>query len=454
MVAEVVKTLRILSRPLRRQFWWPTPKQKATDAPGVVLVSLDDLKEHERRALAKVLSHYKAQPLVDTSLPRDHIDEHLEAEDAWESLYRALVLTARTGWASWRLLSGRTSLAQHLCESDDLARLHLRLMSGKCLTHLGTLHSKRVPTIRRIGKFLRGLESRPYELWLIARRQKVAYLPATLPLPDEPLTIEEVSNMAARRPYFLPKSSMVEKFPKPAGTFRVMTYNVHSCIGLDGRISLRRIAEVLHQHEPDFVALQELDDGCKRTNGRRQLDELKKLWPAEGEFFPLVRMRGGRYGIGYLSRLPVVETDPLLLPPADQVLPQEARGLQRVTIQLPDGSLLDIYNTHLGLTLKERRAQIKALLKLPMAPDRGQILTGDFNCRPTSKEYRRLTRSWQPTQSNPAKTWFGTFPVRHLDYCFYRGEMKVAQSYVPRNSLTRLASDHLPLITDFKYGDK
>ena len=116
--------------------------------------------------------------------------------------------------------------------------------------------------------------------------------------------------------------------------------------------------------------------------------------------------------------------------------------------------MLDIYNTHLGLTLKERRAQIKALLKLPMAPDRGQILTGDFNCRPTSKEYRRLTRSWQPTQSSPAKTWFGTFPVRHLDYCFYRGEMEVAQSYVPRNSLTRLASDHLPLITDFKYGDK
>ena len=451
MVAEVVKTLRILSRPLRRQFWWPSPKRKATEQPGVVLVSLDDLKEHERRALSKLLSHYKAQPLMDDSLPRDHIDEHLEAESNWESLYRALVLTSRTAWASWRLLSGRTSLAQHLCESDDLARLHLRLMNGKCLTHLGTLHSKRVPTIRRIGNFLRGLESRPYELWIIARHQKVAYLPASLQLPDEPLTVEEVSRMAARRPYFLPKSSMVEKFPKPPGTVRIMTYNLHSCIGLDGRISLRRIAEVLHQHDPDFVALQELDQGCKRTGGRDQLAELKRLWPSEGEFFPLVRMRGGRYGIGFLSRLPVKESDPQLLPSADQMLPQEARGLHKITLELPTGDLLDVYNTHLGLTLKERRAQIRALLKLPLSSDRAQILTGDFNCKPTSPEYRRLARAWQPTQSNPAKTWFGTFPVRHLDYCFYRGDIEVAQSYVPRNSLTRLASDHLPLITDFKF---
>ncbi|MFA7483605.1 MAG: endonuclease/exonuclease/phosphatase family protein [Vulcanimicrobiota bacterium] len=449
MIAEVVKTFNLLTRPLHRQFWLPSRSGAATDQPGVVLISVDDLTEREEIRLQRLLSNYRIQPLLDSKLPPNHIDEHLDPESFWESLYRAGMLTGFTVSRARLLMSGRVSLAVHICEIDDLARLHFRLMEGKPITHIGTLATDRATRIRRLGKFLRGLETRPYELWLIARNQKRAYLPAVLPLPEEPLTVDEVYQMATRRPYLDPDTHAVEKLPKLPGTLRIMTYNVHSGIGLDGRLSLRRIAEVLHKYDPDFVALQELDLGCRRTRGKDQLDELKNLWPSEGEFFPLVRMKGGRYGIGYLSRLPIKSCNSQLLPSVAQMLPQEARGIQKITVELPDQSQLDIWNTHLGLTLKERRAQIKALLKLTFE-SRAQILTGDFNCRPRSKEYRMISRAWQPTQHNPAKTWFGTFPVRHLDYCFFRGEIRVVQSYVPKNSLTRLASDHLPLITDFQ----
>jgi endonuclease/exonuclease/phosphatase family metal-dependent hydrolase len=450
MIAEVLKTFRVLSRPMRRQFWWPEKHIEATERPGVVLVSLDDLKEWERRPLLKALAHYKLQPLANHCLPRDQVDEHLEPDPPWASWYRAFILFAKTWSSAWRLLSGRTSLAQHLCESDDLARLHIRVLNGKCFCHIGTLHTKRVQTIKRIERFLRGHERRPYELWIVMRQQNQALLPAYLPLPEEPLTVEEVVEMAVRRPNFEPETQTAKRVPKPPGVLRIMSYNVHSGFGLDGRLSLRRIAEVLHQYDPDFVALQELDVGCKRSERKHQLEELQKLWPSDGGFLPLVRMRGGRYGIGFLSRLPVLEATPLILPTAEQILPQEARGVQKVTVSLANGSQMDIFNTHLGLTLKERRAQLKGLLKLEFDSSRAQVLTGDFNCGSSSKEYRLISRSWQPTQANPLKTWFGTFPVRHLDYCFFRGDLSVEQTIVPRDTLTRLASDHLPLITDFK----
>ena len=39
---------------------------------------------------------------------------------------------------------------------------------------------------------------------------------------------------------------------------RVMTYNIHHAEGLDGKVDLERIANVLRQSNADVIALQEL----------------------------------------------------------------------------------------------------------------------------------------------------------------------------------------------------
>jgi hypothetical protein len=52
---------------------------------------------------------------------------------------------------------------------------------------------------------------------------------------------------------------------KRRNTLRIMTYNVHSCVGMDGRLSTSRIARIISQCRPDIVALQELDVGRGRT---------------------------------------------------------------------------------------------------------------------------------------------------------------------------------------------
>lgn len=47
---------------------------------------------------------------------------------------------------------------------------------------------------------------------------------------------------------------------------RIVTWNVHRCVGSDRRLDVDRIAAALAQLNPDIVALQELD---ARTRGSK-----------------------------------------------------------------------------------------------------------------------------------------------------------------------------------------
>ena len=50
-------------------------------------------------------------------------------------------------------------------------------------------------------------------------------------------------------------------------TVRLMTYNVHRCVGVDRKLDIDRVADVIAACRPDVVALQELDVGRARTRG-------------------------------------------------------------------------------------------------------------------------------------------------------------------------------------------
>jgi endonuclease/exonuclease/phosphatase family metal-dependent hydrolase len=48
---------------------------------------------------------------------------------------------------------------------------------------------------------------------------------------------------------------------------RILSYNAHSCLGMDGSLSPQRIARVIAPCQPDIVCLEELDVGRVRTQG-------------------------------------------------------------------------------------------------------------------------------------------------------------------------------------------
>ncbi len=447
MIAELRRFFRHLSKPLGRAFWWPGKSSEHNDAPGVLLVSLSEVDETTYRRLLKRFRHYQTHPLLDSTRPEDR---GLDKPDSGLSVaYRMIVFVTRTA-TSWReLAKGKLSWAVHLCECDGLARAHQAVMLGLPFHHLGDLRGRRWRELRHLERLIRTLDHRHYEVWLIFRDRRQAYVPASLALPEVPLKVGELQLLARTRTQPIPTVSGFTRLPPEPGVLRLMSYNVHSCVGLDGRLSVRRIAEVLERYSPHFVALQELDSVCRRSGFRDQLRELSNLWPSEAYFFAAMPKARGEYGLGCLSRLPVKAWRGHRLPRARATAAgTEPRVAVEARIQWEDGETVTIVNTHLGLTRSDRMAQLEGLEAiLDNAPGR-LLLLGDLNCPPRSPEIARLLQRLRHVAPSTPKTWFGAFPVRVLDYAMQREAGSVVKSFVPIDGLTVVASDHLPLIVD------
>ena len=205
-------------------------------------------------------------------------------------------------------------------------------------------------------------------------------------------------------------------------TVRVMTYNVHSCVGLDGRLSISRVARVLAQCDADVIALQELDVQKSRTGFGDQAFELAQKLGMAVHFHPAFSIAMEQYGDAILSRLPTRLVRASSLPADPSGRRGEPRGALWVEVDCGDWEL-QLINTHLGLRSLERLAQVEELLgsKWIGSPQcRGPtVLCGDLNAGPASVEYRRLTERFRDVQrlqkgSRPRNTWYSTFPTRRI----------------------------------------
>ena len=56
--------------------------------------------------------------------------------------------------------------------------------------------------------------------------------------------------------------------------FKIVSYNVRHCEGMDGKLDVARIADVLNRQHPRFAALQELDKKTERSKGIDEPEEL------------------------------------------------------------------------------------------------------------------------------------------------------------------------------------
>ena len=239
--------------------------------------------------------------------------------------------------------------------------------------------------------------------------------------------------------------------------FRLLTYNVRRCLGVDGELSTQRIARVIASCRPDIVALQELDVGRARTARVDQAQEIAAALNMRAYFHPALKLFEELYGDAVMTALPseLIKADSL---PSFRGL--EPRGAIWIKVSV-GGNSLHLVNTHLGLTSLERRAQVQALLGpewIGSIPDyRHLILTGDFNCIPRSRTYRRLTSILIDGQAQKAVRLSNTYPsgmpLLRIDYVFLTKFVHVAEMAPIRTPESRLASDHLPLQADLHLSD-
>jgi endonuclease/exonuclease/phosphatase family metal-dependent hydrolase len=241
---------------------------------------------------------------------------------------------------------------------------------------------------------------------------------------------------------------------------RILTYNVHRCVGTDRRLDVGRVADVIAAFEPDIVALQELDVLRARTNMVDQAHEIAERLEMAFHFHPAMAVEEELYGDAILTLYPerLIQAAPLPHYAARMGV-LEPRGALWLAVEI-DGVAVNILNTHLGLVPKEQQIQARALageswIEHPLC--RGPtILLGDFNATAGSLVYKILTRRLKdarllaPGPRAATSTYPSSLPVLRIDHVFVSEEVKVTGLSAPFSRSTRVASDHLPLIVDFE----
>lgn len=284
-----------------------------------------------------------------------------------------------------------------------------------------------------------------------------AFLPPDAQIPDEkPFRASSLRQMAQafldRKP--LPRTRRPSR--KPRSAFRLVTYNVHSCVGLDGRLSPTRIARVLASLSPDVIALQEVDVCRARSGCVDQARAIADALEMELHFHAAIETTGEKYGNAILSRFPMMLRYAALLP--GQHGRREPRGALWASLDLGEQAV-DIVTTHLGLGTQERQLQMDELLGPHWLghPHRNPrcVFCGDFNSSPRSRVYKRVANRFTDAQlaikgRRPGGTWFSPFPLARLDHVFVSAGLAVTDARVAATRLARVASDHLPLVVDIE----
>ena len=239
---------------------------------------------------------------------------------------------------------------------------------------------------------------------------------------------------------------------------RLLTYNVHRCVGVDRQLDPGRIAAVIADLEPDIVCLQELDVGRARTGGVDQAHAIAQSLDMSFQFHPAMRVEKELYGDAILTRLPeqLVRAD--ALPTLSGLRGLEPRGALWSLIEV-NGVEVNVINTHLGLVPREQRLQAMALIGKEWAGSprlQGPVIvTGDFNATSITRPYQILTRKLDDAQRRlglkpSLKTFPSGFPAIRIDHCFVSDDIRVTGARTGTSPLARMASDHLPLVIDFE----
>jgi endonuclease/exonuclease/phosphatase family metal-dependent hydrolase len=239
---------------------------------------------------------------------------------------------------------------------------------------------------------------------------------------------------------------------------RVMTYNVHRCVGPRGTDSIADITAVCRDADADIIALQELDaPETDHDEGAHHARDLASQLGMELMFCRTFRRGVGYYGHALLSRHPMELKKVTTF--ASPHIDAEPRGAIWARATLGERTL-DVISTHLGVHRDERGAQSRELVSAGWLGNaemrRPRLLCGDLNAVPQgSTTYRRLASHLRDAQRvlaghRPRATFPSWLPVLRLDHVFVSEDVDVLRVNVPWNGRSRRASDHLPLIIDLE----
>lgn len=223
-----------------------------------------------------------------------------------------------------------------------------------------------------------------------------------------------------------------------AGHVRVLTWNIHAPARRD---HLDRVVALVRKHDPDIVALQEVDSRG-RAGGHAPFGLLSAALGSHAAEARTISAPDGHYGHVVISRWPLAD----IVLHNISVTRREPRMAIQVEVETPYGAL-HLAAVHLGLRVKERRAQAVMLAAFCAAPGETSLVVGDFNewygSGAVSHTLRKLFPGCTPHRTFPAR-----LPLLRLDRIYCRPRQALVRSW--SDPAARGISDHLPVVADIR----
>lgn len=238
--------------------------------------------------------------------------------------------------------------------------------------------------------------------------------------------------------------------PAPArDTLKVMTYNLR----FGELASMADIAGFISSETPDIVALQECDwatyrERAPKQNGVRFINELAYRTGMFGLYGKSIDYKQGYYGIGILSRYPVVRSERIRLPDYNGMEGKkqtEPRIMLLAEIELPSGRHVTFVCTHLEVSSSEVRVMQSQFINERLEDISPALIAGDFNATPDSPAIAEIQKKWK-NLTGPDFTISSDNPVKKIDYIFGKPQGQVEMLSTRTFPDVRL-SDHRPIIS-------
>lgn len=228
-----------------------------------------------------------------------------------------------------------------------------------------------------------------------------------------------------------------------------VTYNIRHGRGNDNEVNLIRTADVLRGLGADIIGLEEVDSLVERSNRIDEPDSLAKLLGMHAAFGAFFDYQGGKYGLGMLSRNPVISSHSLRLPDGNE--PRVALFAYTTTAA---GDTIAVVVVHFDWVENDsfrfvQASVVAAALDTMTTP---YVLLGDFNDVPASRTLALFTsRAVEAKKPAGASNSFPSDnPDTEIDYIFVAPESRWrigATSVVDE----RMASDHRPVRAMLEY---
>ena len=227
---------------------------------------------------------------------------------------------------------------------------------------------------------------------------------------------------------------------RPGGVFAVVSYNIHQCVGLDGRRDVARVARVLGGLNAQLIGLQEVGTDINAGRKSGQMEYLARATGLQAIAGPTIEQQAGPFGNVLLTSWRVLDSRLLDL----SVPGCEPRGAIDADLMI-ESRPVRVIVTHLGLRAAERRYQVRRILEaLSKGQTRFVIVLGDINewilrSRPLRWLYARFGT---PPAPRTFPSWLPLFALDRI-WVLPRPILLGVQAYT--TPLTRMASDHLPV---------